>query len=119
MLGLKVIIAHIERYFDQDKRLVNRLLDNPDLLIQCNAEFFIEKKTASKKATANQEANEVLKGEIKAYLADNATERYTASELAKQFGVSLPKVSALLTQLKNAGEVNREVEKKTAYFSAV
>lgn len=79
----------------------------------------LEKKTASKKATANQEANEVLKGEIKAYLAENATERYTASELAKQFGVSLPKVSALLTQLKNAGEVNREVEKKTAYFSAV
>ena len=48
VLGLKVIIAHIERYFDQDKRLVNRLLDNPDLLIQCNAEFFIEKHTASK-----------------------------------------------------------------------
>ena len=42
VLGLKVIIAHIERYFDQDRRLVKRLLDNPDLLIQCNAEFFIE-----------------------------------------------------------------------------
>ena len=42
VLGLKVIIVHIERYFDQDRRLVKRLLDNPDLLIQCNAEFFIE-----------------------------------------------------------------------------
>ena len=41
-------IAHIERYFDQDKRLVNRLLDNPDLLIQCNAEFFIEKHSNRK-----------------------------------------------------------------------
>ena len=48
VLGLKVIIAHIERYFDQDRRLVKRLLDNPELLIQCNAEFFIEKHTASK-----------------------------------------------------------------------
>ena len=48
VLGLKVIIAHIERYFDQDKRLVKRLLDNPNLLIQCNAEFFIEKHTAAK-----------------------------------------------------------------------
>lgn len=48
VLGLKVIIAHIERYFDQDKRLVRRLIDNPNLLIQCNAEFFIEKATASK-----------------------------------------------------------------------
>ena len=46
--GLKVIIAHIERYFDQDKRLVRRLIDNRDLLIQCNAEFCIERPTACK-----------------------------------------------------------------------
>ena len=45
VLGLRVIIAHIERYLDQDKRLVRRLIENPDLLIQCNAEFFIEKRT--------------------------------------------------------------------------
>ena len=43
VLGLRVIIAHIERYFDQDKRLVKRILDNPDFLIQCNAEYFIER----------------------------------------------------------------------------
>ena len=43
VLGLRVIIAHIERYLDQDKKLVKRLLDNPNLLIQCNAEFFIER----------------------------------------------------------------------------
>ena len=48
VLGLHVIIAHIERYMDQDKKLVRRLVDNPNLLIQCNAEFFIDKKTASK-----------------------------------------------------------------------
>ena len=48
VLGLRVIIAHIERYFDQDKRLVKRLLDNPDLLIQYNAEFFIERRTQGK-----------------------------------------------------------------------
>ena len=43
VLGLRVIIAHIERYLDQDRRLVNRILENPDFLIQCNAEFFIER----------------------------------------------------------------------------
>ena len=48
VLGLRVIIAHIERYFDQDKRLVSRLIENPDLLIQCNAEFFIERRTQAK-----------------------------------------------------------------------
>ena len=46
--GLRVIIAHIERYLDQDKRLVKRLIENPDLLIQCNAEFFIDRRTQSK-----------------------------------------------------------------------
>ena len=46
--GLRVIIAHIERYLDQDKRLVKRIIDNPDLLMQCNAEFFIERRTQSK-----------------------------------------------------------------------
>ena len=40
--GLNVIIAHIERYLDQDRKLVKRIMDNPKLLIQCNAEFFIE-----------------------------------------------------------------------------
>ena len=48
VLGLKVIIAHIERYFNQDKKLVKRIVENPNFLIQCNAEFFTEKKTASK-----------------------------------------------------------------------
>ena len=41
VLGLRVIIAHIERYFDQDRKLVKRIVDNPNLLIQCNAEFFL------------------------------------------------------------------------------
>ena len=48
VLGLKVIIAHIERYLDQDKRLVAKLMDDPNILIQCNAEFFIDRPTASK-----------------------------------------------------------------------
>ncbi|SCW59389.1 protein-tyrosine phosphatase [Ruminococcaceae bacterium YRB3002] len=42
VVGLTVIIAHIERYLDQDKKLVKRILENQDLLIQSNAEFFIE-----------------------------------------------------------------------------
>lgn len=45
--GMNIIIAHIERYLDQDKKLVRRIIDNPNLLKQCNAEFFIE-RTAGK-----------------------------------------------------------------------
>ncbi len=46
VLGLRVIIAHIERYLDQDKKLVRRLIDNPDLIIQSNGEFFTQKSTS-------------------------------------------------------------------------
>ena len=39
---LKVIIAHIERYFDQDRDLVDELLDEPGIYIQSNAEAFLD-----------------------------------------------------------------------------
>ena len=47
-LDLKVIIAHIERYLDQDKHLVNELLDEQGIYIQSNAEAFIDRKTRKK-----------------------------------------------------------------------
>lgn len=45
---LKVIIAHIERYLDQDKDLVNGLISDPHIYIQANAEFFVDRKTRRK-----------------------------------------------------------------------
>lgn len=48
VVGLNVIVAHFERYFDQDKHLLARISGNPDLIIQSNAEFFIERKTTRK-----------------------------------------------------------------------
>ena len=45
---LKVIIAHIERYLDQDKRLVRELIEDPSILIQSNAEFFLDRGTRRK-----------------------------------------------------------------------
>lgn len=44
----KVIIAHIERYLDQDKHLVQELLSEPGIYIQANAESFLERKTRKK-----------------------------------------------------------------------
>ncbi len=40
--NLKVIIAHIERYFDQDQFLISELLQEPEVYIQSNAECFLE-----------------------------------------------------------------------------
>jgi len=39
---LKVIIAHIERYFDQDRNLVEELLEEPGIYIQSNGEIFLD-----------------------------------------------------------------------------
>lgn len=41
--GMNLIIAHVERYMDQDKKLYRRIVENPNLMMQCNAEFFIER----------------------------------------------------------------------------
>lgn len=45
---LKVIIAHIERYLDQDRSLIRELLNEPNIFIQSNAEFFIDRRTRRK-----------------------------------------------------------------------
>ena len=77
----------------------------------------LDKKSENKKATAKQEENEVLKGEI----VENLKGRdggVTVGELIKDFGVSSQKMSALLTQLVGEGKVFRTVEKKVAYFTA-
>ena len=45
---LKVIIAHIERYLGQDKDLIRGLIEDPNIYIQANAEFFVDRKTRRK-----------------------------------------------------------------------
>ena len=74
----------------------------------------LDKKSANKKATAKQEENEGIKSDILARLEGRSV---TVGELVKEMGFSSQKLSALLTQLVNGGEVVRTVEKKVAYFS--
>lgn len=99
---------------------VLRGIDREDLATFIDGRIeVLDKKTANKKATAKQEENEALKGEILALMATDKDKRFTVGELIKTFGVSSQKMSALLTQMVNAGTVVRTVEKKVAYFSAV
>ena len=79
--GLNVIIAHLERYLDQDKRLVKRLIDDPDILVQCNAEFFLERRTASK-------ASKMLrKGQIDLLASDSHNLESRRPNLAEAFDI--------------------------------
>lgn len=82
----------------------------------------LNKKSASGKMTKTQEANEVIKSKIVAKLTELAkavtiTELINAdTEIAEMTNGSNQKVSALMTQLKNAGTVERVQEGKTAKF---
>lgn len=82
----------------------------------------LNKKSASGKMTKTQEENEVIKEKIVARLTEldkavTITELINADEeIAEMTKGSNQKVSALMTQLKNAGTVERVQDKKTAKF---
>lgn len=85
----------------------------------------LEKKATSGKMTKTQEQNEVIKNKIVERLvalgkAVSITELINEdTEIAEMTNGSNQKVSALMTQLKNAGKVERVMDKKTAKFQAV
>lgn len=82
----------------------------------------LEKKAGSGKMTKTQEQNEVIKQKIIAKLTElgkavTITELINAdTEIAELTNGSNQKVSALMTQLKNANLVDRIQDKKVAKF---
>ena len=81
-----------------------------------------EKKNGTRKPTKTQEANIGLMADIVGYMTE-AKKPVTISEIIKNVAscnnLSTPKVSALVTKMKNAGEVTRSEIKGKAYFSLV
>lgn len=79
----------------------------------------IEKKKSYKSETKTQKENRGLIEEMYNALVslDNAV---TCGEFRNQFfpGLSIPKVSAMLTKLVNTDRVIREYQKKVSYFRA-
>ena len=80
------------------------------------------KSGALKKPTATQQANEVLKTELLAFLDAHAEERFTCSNLQKVCpacaDLSTPKISAVINQMVGDGLVIKETEKRVSYFRA-
>lgn len=91
-------------------------------------EFFeneIERNTRknsskSSKPTAKQIENEKIKASILEYMKSVGTP-VTISNIVKDFDneYSTPKISALVKQLKDSGQVSREEVKRVAYFKVV
>ena len=93
--------------------LVNFIDHELELLAKKNA-------SGSSKPTAVQVANEGVKSEILECIANEPNRLFTITEMIKEFecckDLSLPKVTALVTQLKNEGKVERLEEKRKVFF---
>jgi hypothetical protein len=79
--------------------------------------------TGEKKLTATQVANEGLKSDIYAHMAENHNRLFTIAELIKEVPacaeLSTSKVTAMLTQLIKAKKVERITDKRKSYFKVI
>lgn len=86
-------------------------------------ELLAKKNASDRKPTAAQQANEGIKTIIVEYLNANPNLMATATDLMKnvpELGeLSNQKITSLLTQLHEGGQIVRTYEKRKAYFSAV
>lgn len=102
-------------------RAIPEVAENPALVafIDHEIELLSKKNAAEKKPTAVQVANEGIKAEI--VEAMTAGTLYTVTDIQKSVPacaeLSNQRVSALLRQLVEAGQVVRTEDKRKAYFS--
>ena len=86
------------------------------MLVQVN-----KKSSANRKPTATQLENEGLRVKIAEYLTSTG-KRLTVSEMMKEIEgleeLSNQRVTSLATSLYKEGKIEREVEKRKAYFFA-
>lgn len=109
-------------YFNQ-LLAIDGVKANADLVNFIGHELeLLTKKNASGtgKLTAVQVANEGVKSEILECMANEPNRLFTITEMIKEFecckDLSLPKVTALVRQLKNDEKVERLEEKRKAVF---
>lgn len=102
---------------------IEAVASNPLLaeFIEHELELLAKKNASgSGKMTATQKANEEIKEQIVEEMSKEPNRLYSVSEMIKQFEcckeLSLPKVTALVTQLHKAELVERVEEKRKAYF---
>lgn len=84
-------------------------------------ELLENKASGSRKPTANQKENEVFKNEIVDFLANGG--KFSVGDLQKEMpclnGLTNQRVSAILKQLVDSGEIVKTYEKRKAFFSKV
>ena len=97
-----------------NEKLVKFIEHELDLLAKKNA-------SGEGKLTATQKANEELKNAIFEEMSKEPNRLYSVSEMIKCFEcckeLSLPKVTAVVTQMSKADVIKRVEEKRKAYFT--
>lgn len=76
----------------------------------------VKRASGERKPTKAQKANEGVKSEILGVLT---TEGKQCKDIAAEVGITGQKCSALLSQLKDAGLVEKYTEKRVTYFKVV
>ena len=106
-------------------KAINYVLENAELptevaeKLEKMKEQFVKKNSKERKPTATQTENIGFKSEILEYLAtvDSATITDLMKNVPALAELSNQRVSAIVRQLKESGEVVREEIKRKAYFS--
>lgn len=117
MTNAQALETAIEVMKEIDTEKYTEVIEKLDkMLVQVN-----KKSSANRKPTATQLENEDLKVKIKEYLV-NTGKRFTVSEMMKEIEgleeLSNQRVTSLVTSLYKEGKIDREVEKRKAYFFA-
>lgn len=117
MTNAQALETAIEVMKEIDTEKYTEVIEKLDkMLVQVN-----KKSSANRKPTATQLENEDLKVKIKEYLV-NTGKRLTVSEMMKEIEgleeLSNQRVTSLVTSLYKEGKIDREVEKRKAYFFA-
>ena len=102
--------------------LIMKELTNPEYIafIEHEIELLENKKAGVRKPTANQTENETFKKEIVNFLETNEG-KFTITEMCENISclkeLSNQRVSAILKQLVDNGNIVKTYEKRKAYFS--
>lgn len=117
MTNAQALEIALEVLKETDAEKYTEVIEKLDkMLVQVN-----KKSSANRKPTATQLENERLKEKIDEYLVDTGN-RFTVSEMMKEIEgleeLSNQRVTSLVTSLYKEGKVDREVEKRKAYFFA-
>jgi hypothetical protein len=121
-----ILLCHLQDDFAPDTKIEGVPVEELIEFIDHELELLAKKNVSStgeKKLTATQKANEGLKSDIYAHMAENPTRLFTIAELIKEVPacaeLSTSKVTAMLTQLIKAKQVERISDKRKSYFKVL